>query len=331
MRSACCHCRYAVVTAHSFELVERSEVPTLLTNASRKPAAPKLLALNVSAKFVPRIPSTERRVSVPIAASPVTIPNARLTLIPESAGFIVIEGSIEPTQTIDKIVTCASAELFSRIRGVVGPRHGVVKRRPGHRLTPVKVSVPTFARSLLRSRGKSRRQIYGHPVQCAIKGNSGVAVSGDAVVASTAFELVERTIVADVRCSCQPIPCRVKSSAKSLPVMPSIDRKVSVPDEASPWTVPAARLTVMPLVTASSEFVLYTARSKPLRPSMKSSPRPPSMFSFLPLPGSVSLKLDPSRRIHAAYQTCRLVRLHIGYSAATNAAGNQHTTADAMR
>jgi hypothetical protein len=44
--------------------------------------AVKPVASNVSAKAVPRTASTDRSVSVPILASPVTLPAARLTLIP---------------------------------------------------------------------------------------------------------------------------------------------------------------------------------------------------------------------------------------------------------
>lgn len=47
---------------------------------------PKPVASNVSALFDPRTDSTESNVSVPtVAASPVTIPAARFTLMPPTA------------------------------------------------------------------------------------------------------------------------------------------------------------------------------------------------------------------------------------------------------
>jgi hypothetical protein len=48
------------------------------------------VASNVSAKSVPRTPSTDRSVSVPTLASPVTMPGARLTLIPAVTALSIL-------------------------------------------------------------------------------------------------------------------------------------------------------------------------------------------------------------------------------------------------
>src|SRR5215467_12378048 len=86
-------------------------------------------------------------------------------------------------------------------------------------------------------------------------------------------------------------------SAKFEPRTASTDRSVSVPTEASPVAVPAARLTVTPPVVVSSTKLEYWTRSKPPRPSMVSLPAPPlncsAVLAALLEPDSESSKPEP--------------------------------------
>ena len=58
-------------------------LPTLKFAGLVNPVAPKLAAVYMSAKLVPRTDSIERSVSLPMDVSPVTIPVVMLTMIPD--------------------------------------------------------------------------------------------------------------------------------------------------------------------------------------------------------------------------------------------------------
>ena len=56
-------------------------------------------------------------------------------------------------------------------------------------------------------------------------------------------------------------PVASKTSAKRVPRAASIERSVSWPMEASPTTVPAARLMTTPVVCRRAEFVEHAIES----------------------------------------------------------------------
>ena len=142
----------------------------------------------------------------------------------------------------------------------------MLSRQP--QLIPEKVSVPTAARSPPAVPCESIGRQIDRDASCrVVERDTRVAVTGNGVVAAATFKFVKGASVADVVAGDPEAGGKV--AVGEIRSLDRLDRPQRIDtNEASPWTVPAARLTVMPPVTASSELVLYTARSKPLRPSM---------------------------------------------------------------
>ena len=96
-------------------------------------------------ELVPRTASTESSVSVPtVAASPVTVPAARLTVMPESSPDRVVVGAVEAAAAVDGVVAGAAGEHLDRAEALLLPSNVSSNPEPDDARKPRtdKVSVP---------------------------------------------------------------------------------------------------------------------------------------------------------------------------------------------